>query len=117
MKTKSLLFGILVGGIAGSTIALLTAPKSGQDLKRTLYANSQKVKDALITLKTESNEVKNQIIEVSKESASILKDGTKDIQTSIEAWKKDIEPNKAKIYDELKNIESTLEQLEKMVKK
>jgi len=115
-KRKSLFLGLLVGGLAGSAVALLTAPKSGNELQETLKTNSKKVKETLGTLKTESVQLKNQIVQASKEGAIIFKDFSKDIKTSVDTWKKEIEPNKTKILDEIKNIEESIQQLEKITK-
>lgn len=113
---KSLFLGLIIGGFSGAAIALLASPKYSQDLKETLSTNSKKVKETLDTLKTESIQLKNQVVETSKEGAVILKDFSKDLKTSIDTWKKEIEPNTNKIIDELKSIEESIQQLEKSTK-
>lgn len=115
-KGKSLFLGLLIGGAAGTALALLSAPKSGQELKETISANSDKVKKALDSFKNESALLKNQVVQTTKESAIVLKDFSKDVKTSIDTWKKEIEPNKSNIIDELKSIEESIQKLEKITK-
>lgn len=115
-KGKSLFLGFIIGSLAGSAVALLAAPKSGNELQETIKTNSKKVKETLGTLKTESVQFKNQVVQASKEGAIILKDFSNDVKTSVDTWKKEIEPNKTKILDEIKNIEESLQQLEKITK-
>ncbi|HHY74453.1 MAG TPA: YtxH domain-containing protein [Bacillus bacterium] len=115
-KGKSLFLGLFIGGLAGAATALLVAPKSGDELKSTISANSKKVKETLNSLKVESTQLKDQVVQASKEGALILKDFSKDVKTSIDSWKKEIEPQKTNILDELKSIEESIQKLENMKK-
>ncbi|WP_102347454.1 YtxH domain-containing protein [Bacillus sp. Marseille-P3661] len=116
-KGKSLLAGILVGGVAATITTLLVSPKSGHEWRETIKLNSSKVKDAVNALKLESSSIKEQVVNSSKESALILKDFSNDVKTSVSAWRKDIEPNQARINDELKNIEESFRKLESLTNK
>ncbi|WP_017754274.1 YtxH domain-containing protein [Calidifontibacillus oryziterrae] len=116
-RGKSLFLGLFVGTIAGAATVMLTTPKNGNEIRQIVKQNSTKVIEAIDNLKSESIKLKNQINNASMESITILKDFSKDVKTSVQAWKDDIEPNQTRIVDELKNIEESIKELEILTKK
>lgn len=49
MNNKSGYLGFLIGGIAGATLALLYAPRSGEETRQILVDNSQDAKNKALT--------------------------------------------------------------------
>lgn len=116
-KGKSLLIGFITGGIVAGAATLLTAPRSGEQLRKNARTCGEQVIHSLHHLKEEGMAFKEQVEKTSKESAVIIKDFSEDLKRSIDQWKKEIEPHKQKIQEELRKIEKTMDELEQSTKK
>lgn len=67
---KSLLWGVVVGGLIGSVSALLFAPKSGKELRGDIAAGTRQVTDKTQELAARVGEQGSQLIERVKDSAA-----------------------------------------------
>jgi gas vesicle protein len=114
---KSLVLGILVGGVVGATATLLSAPTSGKELRTKVMNQGVEWKELLENLKLDSLRLKNQIAATSKEGVSLIKDLTKEMKSSIVEWKESVEPHQKNIHQYLEQIESSLRDLEEKVQK
>ncbi|WP_066174281.1 YtxH domain-containing protein [Bacillus marinisedimentorum] len=112
-QLKSLMAGVVVGGVTAGAAILFTAPQSGKELRRNIQKCSGNVKDTFSDIKRSGIAIKEQVEQTSKESAVIIKDFSDDLKKSIEQWKKEIEPHQKKIQDELQKIEQSMDDLEK----
>lgn len=112
-RAKSLVLGLVVGGAVSASVALLTTPSSGRDLRNRI--REQDLKELFNNLKEDGIRLKRQITETSKESAILIKDLTNDIKESVEEWKQTVEPHQDNIHKYLEQIESSLKDLEEKV--
>lgn len=112
MNTKSILLGVIAGGITSGIAVLLSAPRSGKETTRNLeqYANQWK---------TQLEEIKDAIIEIKKSTTNAAAESKENIQffvqevkSLIAAWQKDIEPHQDKLMSEIESIQLSLEVLE-----
>lgn len=115
-KGKSLLLGFVVGGVVSASATLLSAPKSGEQLRHQAKSSSTRFKHTLENLKDEGKDLTDQIARTSKEGATLLKDLSADVKTSIESWKNTIEPHQRNIQKHLQEIEKSLKELEDKAK-
>ncbi|WP_156288803.1 YtxH domain-containing protein [Oceanobacillus salinisoli] len=113
-RAKSLVLGIVVGGAVSASVALLTTPSSGRELRSRF--KEQDLREMLHHLKEDGLRLKRQITETTKESAVLIKDLTQDIKQSVEEWKQTVEPHQESIHNYLEQIESSLKDLEEKVK-
>ncbi|WP_085992790.1 YtxH domain-containing protein [Oceanobacillus senegalensis] len=116
-RAKSLVFGLIVGGAVSASVALLTTPSSGRELRNRVKDQSVDLRELFYHLKEDGLRLKNQLTETSKESAVLIKDLTQDIKQSVEDWKQTVEPHQENIHTYLEQIESSLKDLEEKVKK
>lgn len=109
MSSKSLFFGLLVGGAIGASAALLSTPESGSDVR-------DRIKEQFIDMKNLINNLKDQLRETSTEGVVIVKELTEEMKKSVEEWKETVEPHQEGIYHYLEQIEASLRDLENKVK-
>ncbi|MDC3413759.1 YtxH domain-containing protein [Aquibacillus sp. 3ASR75-11] len=114
---KSLLIGFLVGGAVSATVTLLNAPSSGKDLRNQVKKRGENAKTTWTDLKNEGVQLKDQITQTSKEGVSLIKDLSLDMKTSLETWKRTIEPHQKNIEKYLAQIEDSLKELEEKARK
>lgn len=112
MNTKSLLFGLVTGGLAAAVATLLSAPASGKETRRYLVENKETWKKQLLELKDDLQNVAKSITVLSKEGKDELKVFIQDIKILIDSWKKEIAPNEEHLKNELQSIQDTLVKLE-----
>ncbi|WP_077211103.1 YtxH domain-containing protein [Bacillus dakarensis] len=112
MKAKSILLGMIAGGITSGIAVLLSAPSSGKDTTRNLqqFVNNWKiqledVKDAIV-------EMKNSIKTATTESKENINFFVQEIKSLIADWQKEIEPHQEKLMSEIESIQLSLEELE-----
>ncbi|SEO69836.1 Gas vesicle protein [Amphibacillus marinus] len=111
-NSKSLLLGLLAGGVVSATATLLSAPKSGKETRQDLKDHVLEIKGALEKVKVNSKVLSEQIVQTSKEGALLIKELSKDVKDSIESWKSTIEPHQKNIQLYLTQIEERLKELE-----
>ncbi|UOQ46805.1 YtxH domain-containing protein [Gracilibacillus caseinilyticus] len=112
INSKSLLIGILAGGIVSAAATLLTTPKAGRDLRTDVKLKSDNAVRYVNQLRTDGVDLKEQITKTSKEGAALIKDLSADVKESIESWKKTVEPHQKNIQKYLTQIEESLKELE-----
>ena len=109
---KSIALGILVGSTVSAAITLLTAPSSGSELRADAKQRSDEWKITFNNLKNEGTQLKEQIARTSKEGAVMFKELSADVKTSIDSWKRTVEPHQKNIQKSLAQIEKSLKDLE-----
>ncbi|WP_186579156.1 YtxH domain-containing protein [Aquibacillus kalidii] len=112
MNGKSLLLGILAGGVVSAAVTLLSTPVSGKELRNDAKEKGEKVVESVNKLKSDGFNLKEQIAQTSKEGAALIKDLSVDVKESIETWKKTVEPHQRNIQKYLSQIEQSLKELE-----
>lgn len=80
--TKGFLLGALVGGAVGAAVALLTAPKSGKDLRRDISDKSTEYYDKANNLWTETEQ------KVGQQVSTTVNEGRVKAQNIIDSAKK-----------------------------
>lgn len=78
--TKSLFWGLAAGTLAGAVTALLLAPKTGKEMRRTIA-------DGTHTAIDKTREFADQATEVSTEWAAKAKDAAKVVVQEIREWR------------------------------
>lgn len=117
INTKSLMLGIVVGGVVSATATLLSTPKSGKDLRNNMKHYSNEAIDSFNRFREDGMDIKEQITKTSKEGGvSLIKDLSLDVKESIESWKKTVEPHQKNIQKYLNQIEKSLKELEDKTK-
>jgi gas vesicle protein len=103
---KDFLIGALVGGIIGSAVALLFAPKSGRELRQDIGEGYQVVVDKTTELAGDLGQRSSQLVDQAKEKGTDLvgkaKDVTNQVIEDVKAWresKKSIEEDVEVIAD------------------
>lgn len=112
MNKRSLGYGFLFGSIAGAITALLAAPTSGKELRVQLKETADDWASNLQDIRLNLTRLKNSFSKLSGEGKEIAIDIIHDIKTSINEWQKEIEPTKQSLFNELKEIQKTIEELE-----
>lgn len=116
-KGKSILLGLVVGGVIGAGATLLSTPKSGKDLRLRVQNRGLEWKEMLQNIKNDSMRLKEKIVETSKEGATMITQLTKEMKESIKEWKGAVEPHQENIQQYLEQIETSLKDLENKVSK
>ncbi|WP_163537135.1 YtxH domain-containing protein [Gracilibacillus sp. YIM 98692] len=112
INTKSLFLGMLAGSVVSAAATLLSAPKSGSELRSDIKHQSDEAIHSINKLRSEGMDLKEQITKTSKEGAALIKDLSADVKESIESWKKTVEPHQKNIQKYLTQIEESLKELE-----
>ena len=96
---KSLLWGVVVGGLIGSVSALLFAPKSGRELRGDIAAGTRQVTDKTQELAARVGEQGTQLIER-------VKDGAAGVVEDFQAWRQSTTCKDSKTEDLLAEVSS-----------
>jgi gas vesicle protein len=114
-NTKSFFIGALLGGIAAGVAVALTTPKSGKEVRADLKDKSSELKESMQELLEEGKELTVKVKQVAVENKNLLLDVKADVEKSMNEWSRSTLPNREKIQEEINNIQSSIEQLEKNV--
>lgn len=112
MKTKSLLLGIIVGGITAGISTLLTAPNSGKETRSYLRNHKDVWSGNLIEIRDHILDLKNVMSTASKEGKETVSTFVTDLKILLEDWQEDIKPHKENIVNELNSIQLAIHELE-----
>ncbi|MDE3838128.1 hypothetical protein C0966_01850 [Bacillus methanolicus] len=112
MKLKSLLLGILVGGVSAGIGALLTAPASGKETRQNLKEKKDLLLNQFSVLKKNLAELKDAATYASKEGKEAITTFASDVKSSIDNWKNEISPHQQQLKKEIQDIEKKLNGLE-----
>ncbi|WP_151736143.1 YtxH domain-containing protein ['Paenibacillus yunnanensis' Narsing Rao et al. 2020] len=82
--TKSLLWGLLAGGVAGSVTALLLAPKPGKELRKDIADGTAGAIDKVQGIATQAGDK-------SAELYGKAKDAVGSVVTEIKEWRKQVQ--------------------------
>src|SRR5699024_2670895 len=105
-KGKSLLLGFVVGGIISAGTALLSALKSGKELRMQVKNQGLEWRNKFEYINCDDHRVKDQIVEKSKEGLEMKVKLLKEMKESISELKSAVEPLQKNIFKYLEQIES-----------
>ncbi|MBC1232212.1 YtxH domain-containing protein [Listeria booriae] len=117
MNAKSIIIGALIGGIASAATAIILAPKSGRELRQDIAAKSGEAGVILKELAYNATDLLQSVQVLSTEGTTLLKDLSTDIKESVANWNEEMEPEKARLKEEIKDMQKTISDLEKTLKK
>ncbi|EUJ44198.1 YtxH domain-containing protein [Listeria riparia] len=117
MNAKSIILGALIGGIASAATAIILAPKSGRELRQDIAAKSGEAGVILKELAYNATDLLQSVQVLSSEGTTLLKDLSTDIKESVANWNEEMEPEKARLKEEIKDMQKTISDLEKTLKK
>ena len=115
MKGKHIFLGFLTGAAIAGIGTLLYAPTSGKTLRHNLQINYDKLHEILADIKDKLNQVKTESASVAtlgKESIPLF---ITEVTGVIKDWQTDVQPHKREIQKLMKDIETNLGELEKIV--
>ncbi|HEX9253291.1 MAG TPA: YtxH domain-containing protein [Ignavibacteriaceae bacterium] len=118
---KGFLFGFLAGGALGAVVALLTAPKSGKELRADIKSKSEEYLDEAEKYLTEAKDKARELInEGKKKSEKIIHDArskSEDILKDAEKVFKDAKVKTTDVYNTGKEkFETEAERIKSSVK-
>lgn len=116
INSKSLLLGILAGGVISAAVTLLSTPKSGREIRADVKQRSEDIIQTMNRLRAEGIDLKEQLTKTSKEGAALIKELSSDMKSSIESWRQTVEPHQKNIQKYLTQIEASLKELEEKTK-
>ena len=106
---KGLLVGFLTGGIVGSIIALLYAPKSGKELRGDLKKKSAElVEEAEEYLETAKQKASQLINEGKDKSNQLISDAKVKAQTLYKDAERILSDAKGKVTDESQRVKTAM---------
>lgn len=117
MKIKPLFLGFVAGSSAAVIATLLSAPASGKETRKKLSENKETFLSELRDLKEGLISIKESVAAASKESKTGIREFIHDIKLSVTEWKQNTDEHRVEISNELKEIEQTIEELEKNLAK
>ncbi|MFX3660386.1 MAG: YtxH domain-containing protein [Ectobacillus sp.] len=114
-KTKAFVTGLLCGGAVAGIAALLAAPSSGKDLRKKMKEKTNDWKQSLAELKNDTQLLKEQVVQTSAEGKDVFIELKQDMQTAFSSWSKETKSHRENIEQELKEIQQSIENLQKSV--
>src|SRR5690625_8044652 len=97
INSKSLLLGILAGGVISAAVTLLSTPKSGREIRADVKQRSEDSIQTMNRLREEGMDLKEQITKTSKEGAALIKELSSEMKKSTESWRQTVEPHQKNI--------------------
>ena len=113
MSAKSFLSGFLIGGLAAGITTLLTTPMSGKEIRKSCNDTSKAFLSHIQELKLDLLDIKDSVKTATVEGKSVLGFVIEDLKKSINTWKEEIKPHQELLQVELKEMETTIKELEK----
>ncbi|WKB36702.1 hypothetical protein QS257_06865 [Terrilactibacillus sp. S3-3] len=115
-KLKLYTIGATVGGIIGGTIVLLSTPKKGADLRKSIKQTAAAIKTPLKEVANNLGDVKNRVSSLKKDSIPVIKSTVTDIGGLVNSWKADIQPHLTKLKGNIVQLEAAKEKLKAKLK-
>jgi len=116
MSAKSFLTGVIIGGIAAGVTTLLSTPMSGKEARKTIRDNSQAILTDIRELQVSIIDIKDSITTATVEGKAIISSFIEDLKLTLNDWKLEIKPHQQQLQLELKELESTVNELESNLK-
>ncbi|WP_404331136.1 YtxH domain-containing protein [Mesobacillus maritimus] len=113
MNGKSLFLGFLAGGAIAGIATLLSAPAPGRETRNKIATNKNIAIAELQDIKERLLEIKDSASAASIEAKTVFADFIRDIKLALNEWETETAPIKQELAKELKELEQTLEELEK----
>ncbi|MFD3447268.1 YtxH domain-containing protein [Microbacteriaceae bacterium 4G12] len=114
-KTKAFVTGLICGSAVAGIAALLAAPSSGKELRNKVKQKGLELKNSLHCLSADTKLLKEQITQTATEGKEVILELKEDMQKVLSTWKKDVKPNKENIEREIREIQQSIESLQKTV--
>ncbi|WP_273852516.1 YtxH domain-containing protein [Guptibacillus spartinae] len=108
-KTKTLLTGFIFGGVVSAASVLLTTPKSGKELIAETKVKRDDIKEGLLKLKSDLNELTAQVKQLSSEGKEVIQEVAADLKRSITSYQEDIQPNLTRLKEDVEEMQKTIE--------
>ncbi|MGM0902340.1 MAG: YtxH domain-containing protein [Bacillota bacterium] len=113
MNGKSLILGFLAGGAIAGIATLLSAPSPGKETRNKIATNKNIAMAELQEIKERLLEIKDSASAASIEGRTVFADFIRDIKLALNEWETETAPIKQELTKELKELEETIEELEK----
>ena len=113
MKIQTFFTGLAVGVAAGMVVAIMTAPQTGKQLRSNIARNTSVLKDQLVDVKNETNNVKQSITSFSIEAKNNIPQIINELKETITTFKAEIEPDALKLKQEIDVLQNSISEIEK----
>ena len=117
MKVTNFFAGLGAGLIAGAVTAILSTPKSGEEMRTSIKSSGSEWKESMNELKARINELKESINHLTEESKTQVPEAMDGLKASLQSWQEDTAPAKEHLQLEIKAIQNSIEQLQAAISK
>ncbi|RAZ66732.1 YtxH domain-containing protein [Planococcus maitriensis] len=117
MKVTNFFAGLGAGLIAGAATAILSTPKSGEEMRTSLKSSGSEWKGSMNELKARINELKESINHLTEESKTQVPEAVDGLKASLQSWQEGTAPAKEHLQLEIKAIQNSIEQLQAAISK
>lgn len=117
MDKSQFVWGLLSGAVASSVAILLTAPKSGKEVRSQIKATSNGVKTDFQDIKVQFQEVKKSLQHVIHSAKEIAPETMTGIKDSVDTWQRETAPIQAKIQQDLEAIQRSMDEIQQALPK
>ncbi|GAA0314056.1 hypothetical protein GCM10008967_00700 [Bacillus carboniphilus] len=115
MKIRSLITGVLVGGLIGSATVLFTTPTSGREVRTSLKNGTKEWGSLVKDVQNKASNVKTDVLKLvseGKKAAGIVQNQMK---PSIQQWKNSLDPQMEEFRKEMEEIQKQFQHLEQSI--
>lgn len=109
-KLQSYVTGFFVGTLAGGLVVMLSAPKSGKELRNDFSNAKIRLKTTSNQLKRESIELKNNVIQLSAEGKKTFKNVGIELKNTVNNWKEEVNPTINNLKKDIEALKTKAEQ-------
>ncbi|MBT2583747.1 YtxH domain-containing protein [Planococcus sp. ISL-109] len=117
MKVSNFFAGLAAGLAAGAATAILSAPKSGKDMRSSIKSSGSEWKHSMNELKARINELKESINLLTEESKTQVPEAVDGLKASLQSWQEETAPAKEHLQLEIQAIQNSIEQLQATISK
>lgn len=117
MKVSNFFAGLAAGLAAGTITAILTAPKSGEELRGSIKSSGTEWKQSMNELKARITELKESINHLTAESKAQVPEAMDGLKASLQSWQEGTAPAKEHLQLEIQAIQNSIEQLQASISK
>ena len=117
MDKSQFVWGLLSGAVASSVAILLTAPKSGKEVRSQIKATSSGLKTDFQDVKIQFQDVKKSLQQVIHSVKEIAPETMTGMKESIDTWQRETAPIQAKIQQDLEAIQRAMDEIQQALPK
>ncbi|MFS0577222.1 YtxH domain-containing protein [Sporosarcina sp. 179-K 3D1 HS] len=115
MKTSTFLIGLATGAVGAAITVLFSTPQSGSEMRTSVKNASTDIKEKFTDVKEKLDNLKDSLRHLKKEAKETIPETVEEMKDAVSDWQQATLPNRARMEQEIADIQSAIEELERSI--